>query len=134
MDFIDFEAEIDNINDDEKEEFISSDDDDSFIDDASNIFESICEHYTCQNDEVKIKDVLKNAHEKAMSDLDKASEFINFPNADLVEVLPEITTFCGSEKRISHVEKSLVALHGVGSIDSFFMQSAMQLVMKKQKK
>ena len=47
MDFIDFEVEIDNINDDEKEEFISSDDDNSFIDDASDISESICEHYTC---------------------------------------------------------------------------------------
>ena len=52
MDFIDFEAEVDTI--DDKEDFISSDDDDSFIDDASDISESVCEHYAFQNVDVNL--------------------------------------------------------------------------------
>ena len=63
---------------------------------------------------------LKNLHEKTISGLDKASEFTNFSNADLAEKLPEITTFCSSEKRLSNFEKRLLISHGVGSIDSFF--------------
>ena len=63
MDFIHFEAEVDN-----------SDGDDSFIysnyqiDDALDISESVCEHYTFQYVEVNNDDVLKNTHEKAISD------------------------------------------------------------------
>ena len=52
MDFIDFEAEVDTI--DDKEDFISSDDDDSFIDDASDISESVREHYAFQNVDVNL--------------------------------------------------------------------------------
>ena len=63
---------------------------------------------------------LKNLHEKTISDLDKASEFTNFSNADLAEKLPEITTFCSSEKRLSNFEKRFLIPHGIGFIDSFF--------------
>ena len=52
MDFIDFEAEVDTI--DDKEDFISSDDDDSFIDDTSDISESVREHYAFQNVDVNL--------------------------------------------------------------------------------
>ena len=72
-----------------------------------------------QNVELNIDDVLKNAHEKAISNLDNASEFINFSNPDLAEELPETATFGGQEKRVIDFEKSLVVPHGVGSIDSF---------------
>ena len=44
MDFIDFEAEVDNSDDDDS--FISSDDyNNSVIDDVLDLSESICEHY-----------------------------------------------------------------------------------------
>lgn len=52
MDSIDFEAEVHTI--DDKEDFISSDDDDSFIDDASDISESVREHYAFQNVDVNL--------------------------------------------------------------------------------
>ena len=34
---------------------------------------------------LNIDDVLKNAHEKAISDLDDANEFTNFSNLDIAE-------------------------------------------------
>lgn len=100
MDFVDFEVEVDSINDEEKEgsNFISSDDDDSFIDGALDISESVCEHCAFQNAEVNIDNVLKDIHDKAISDLDKASEFTNFSNADLAEELPEIAIFAARKK------------------------------------
>ena len=70
MDFIDFEAEVDTI--DDEEDFISSDDDDRFIDDASDILESVYGHYAFQNVEVNIDNVSENVHEKAISELDRA--------------------------------------------------------------
>ena len=99
MDFIVFEAEVSNSDDDDS--FISLDDDgdNSFIDDPSDISESVCEHYAFQNVEVNIDDVLKNAHEKAISDLDDACEFTNFSNPDLAEELPETVTFCAQKKK-----------------------------------
>ena len=115
MDFIHFEAEVDNSDGDDS--FIYSND---HIDDASDISESVCEHCTFQNAEVNNDDVLKNTHEKAISDLDNASEFTNFSNPDLAEELPETVTFCGQEKRVNDFEKSLIIPRGVGSIDSFF--------------
>ena len=100
MNLIHFEAEVDNSDDDES--FIYSDNDDNnFIDDASDISESVCEHYTFQNVDVNIDDVLKNANKKAISDLDHASEFTNFSNPHLAEQLPETLTVCGQEKRVS---------------------------------
>ena len=64
---------------DDDDSFIYSDDDNySFIDGASDISESVCEHYAFQNVEVSIDDVLKNTNEKAISDLDNSSEFTNF--------------------------------------------------------
>ena len=64
---------------DDDDSFIYSDDDNySFIDNASDISESVCEHYAFQNVEVSIDDVLKNTNEKAISDLDNSSEFTNF--------------------------------------------------------
>ena len=87
MDFILFEEEVHNSDDDDS--FIYSDDDNnSFNDDASDISESVCEHYAFQNPEVNIDHVLKNAHKKAISDLDDASEFTNFSNPDLAEEFP----------------------------------------------
>ena len=115
MDFIHFEAEVDNSDGDDS--FIYSND---HIDGASDISESVCEHCTFQNAEVNNDDVLKNTHEKAISDLDNASEFTNFSNPDLAEELPETVTFCGQEKRVNDFEKSLIIPRGVGSIDSFF--------------
>ena len=132
MDFIDFEAEVDTI--DDEEDFISSDDDDRFIDDASDILESVYGLYAFQNVEVNIDNVLENVHEKAISELDRAGEFTNFSNTDLSEELPEITTFCGSEKRVSDFEKTLVIPHGVGSIDSFFMQFCYSIRYEKTEK
>ena len=125
MDFIVFEAEVSNSDDDDS--FISLDDDgdNGFIDDPSDISESVCEHDAFQNVEVNIDDVLKNAHEKAISDLDDACEFTNFSNPDLAEELPETVSFCSQEKRVSDFEKSLVIPHGVGSIDSYFTQFVM---------
>ena len=104
---------------------MDDDGDNSFIDDPSDISESVCEHYAFQNVEVNIDDVLKNAHEKAISDLDDACEFTNFSNPDLAEELPETVTFCAKKKkkkkkRPNDFEKSLVIYLGVGSIDSFF--------------
>ena len=97
MDFIHLEVEVDNSHDDDS--FIYLDDDNnSFIDDASDISESSCEHYAFQNVKVNIDDVLKNAHKKAISDLHDPSELINFSNPDLAEELPEAVTFCGQEK------------------------------------
>ena len=124
MDFIVFEAEVSNSDDDDS--FISLDDDgdNGFIDDPSDISESVCEHDAFQNVEVNIDDVLKNAHEKAISDLDDACEFTNFSNPDLAEELPETVTFSAlkkkNKKRANDFEKSLVISLGVGSIDSFF--------------
>ena len=69
---------------------------------------------------VNIVNVWKNAHKKATSDLDDARELTNFSNPDLAEELSETAPFCGQEKRVSNVEKSLVISHGVGSIDLFF--------------
>ena len=64
---------------DDDDSFIYSDDDNySFIDNASDISESVCEHYAFQNVEVSIDNVLKNTNEKAISDLDNSSEFTNF--------------------------------------------------------
>ena len=84
MDFFVLEAEVDNSDDDDS--FIYSDDDNnSFINDASDTSGSVCEHYAFHNVEVNIDDVLKNAHEKAISDLDDANEFTNFSNLDLAE-------------------------------------------------
>ena len=118
MDFLVLEAEVNNS--DDNDSFIYSVDDNcSLIDDASDISESVCEHCAFQNVELNIDDVLKNAHKKAISDLDNASEFINFSNPDLAEELPETVTFCGQEKRVIDFEKSLLIPHGVGSIDSF---------------
>ena len=62
----------------------------------------------------------KNAPKKATSHLDDASELTNFSNPDLAEELPETVPFCGQEKRMSNVEKSLVISHAVGSLDLFF--------------
>ena len=62
----------------------------------------------------------KNVPKKATSHLDDASELTNFSNPDLAEELPETVPFCGQEKRMSNVEKSLVISHGVGSLDLFF--------------
>ena len=133
MDFIPFEAEVDNSDDDDS--FIYSDDDNnSFNDDASDISESVCEHYAFQNPEVNIDHVLKNAHKKAISDLDDASEFTNFSNPDLAEEFPETVTFCGQEKRVSDLEKSLVIPQGVGSIDSFCYANCSAIRYKKQEK
>ena len=73
MDFIDFEAEVDN-SDDNNSFIYSVDDNNSFINDASDISESVCEYYAFHNVEVNIDDVLKNAHEKALSDVDDASD------------------------------------------------------------
>ena len=83
MDFINFEAEVDNSDNDDS--FIYSvDDNNNFIDDASSdISESVCDHYAFHNVQVNIDDVLKNAHEKAISDLDDASDFTSFSNLDL---------------------------------------------------
>ena len=133
MDFIDFEAEVEGIDDEEKEDFniISSDDDDSFIDDCSDMSESVCKYYAFQNAQVNIDDVLKNVHDEAISDLDNASEFTDFSNADLAEKLSEITTFCGSEKRLSDFEKSLLIPQGVWSIDSFFYAVCYAIRYKK---
>ena len=118
MDFLVLEAEVNNS--DDNDSFIYSVDDNcSLIDDASDISESVYEHCAFQNVELNIDDVLKNAHKKAISDLDNASEFINFSNPDLAEELPETVTFCGQEKRVIDFEKSLLIPHGVGSIDSF---------------
>ena len=99
MDFIVFEAEVSNSDDDDS--FISLDDDgdNGFIDDPSDISESVCEHDAFQNVEVNIDDVLKNAHEKAISDLDDACEFTNFSNPDLAEELPETVTFSALKKK-----------------------------------
>ena len=124
MEFLVLEAEVDNSDDDNS--FIYQDDDDnSFIDDALDISESICEHYAFQNVAVNIDNVLKKAHEKAISDLGNANEFTNFSNPDLAEELPETVSFCSQEKRVSDFEKSLVIPHGVGSIDSYFTQFVM---------
>ena len=49
MDFINFEGEADNIDGYEQEYTLSDDDDDSFIDDASDISECVCEHYAFHN-------------------------------------------------------------------------------------
>ena len=118
MDFLVLEAEVNNSDDDDS--FIYSVGDNySLIDDASDISESVCEHYAFQNVELNIDDVLKNEHKKAISGLDNASEVINFSNRDLAEELPETVTFCGQEKRVIDFEKSLLIPHGVGSIDSF---------------
>ena len=95
MDFINFEAKIDNIDDDN----------DIFFDDTSDISESVCKHYAFQNVEVNLEEVLKEVHEKAVSDLDKVSEVRKFSN-DLVEELPEIIEFSGSQKKINKFEKS----------------------------
>ena len=76
MEFTDFEVQAGNIDDDKREEFISSDEDDSFIDDASDISESVSENYAFQNVEVNIDDVIKNVHQKAISDLGKASQVL----------------------------------------------------------
>ena len=54
------------------------DDNNSFVHDAADISESVCEHYAFQNVGVNIDNVLKNSHKKAISDLDNASEFTNF--------------------------------------------------------
>ena len=99
MDFIVFEVEVSNSDDDDS--FISLDDDgdNSFIDDPSDILESVCEHYAFQNVGVNIDDVLKNAHEKVISDLDDAFEFTNFSNTDLAEELRETVTFCAQKKK-----------------------------------
>ena len=73
MDFLVLEGEVNNSDDDDS--FIYLDDDNySVIDDASDISESVCEHYAFQNVELNIDDALKNAHEKAISDLDNASD------------------------------------------------------------
>ena len=62
MGFINFEAEVDNINGDEQEHTLSDDDDDdSFIDDASDISESVCKHYAFQNVQVNLDEVLKSS-------------------------------------------------------------------------
>lgn len=71
---------------------------DSFIDGASDISEIVCEHFAFQNVKVNIDNALKDIHEKAISDLDKASEFTNFSNADLAEELPEIAIFAARKK------------------------------------
>ena len=76
----------------------------SFIDDASDISESVCEHYSFQNVEVNI-DVLKNVHEKAICNLGNASEFTNFSDPDLAEELPETVTFCGQKKEWATLKK-----------------------------
>ena len=134
MDFINFEAEVDDINDDEQEHTLSDDDDDdSFTDDVSDISESVCKNYGFQNVEVNFDEILKEVHEKAVSHLHKTSEVINLSN-DLVEELPEIIEFSCLQKRINEFEKTLLIPHGVGSIDSFFMLFAMQFVMLTQKK
>ena len=84
MDFLVLEVEVNNSDDDGS--FIYSDDDNySFIDNASDISESVCEHYAFQNVEVNIDDALTYVHEKAISDLDNPSEFTNFSNSDLAE-------------------------------------------------
>ena len=101
MDFINFEAEVNSINDDEQEHTLSdNDDNDSFINDASDISESVCEHFAFENVEVNLDEVLQEVHEKAASDLDKAGKVTNFSN-DLVEELPEIMEFSGLQKRIN---------------------------------
>ena len=75
------------------------DDSNSFINAASDISESVCEHYVFQNVEVNIDDVSKNTHKKAISNLDDASEFTNFSNPDLAEELPETVTFSALKKK-----------------------------------
>ena len=49
-------------NDDDSFIYLDDDDNNSFIDDASEISESVCEHYSFQNVEVNTDDVLKNVH------------------------------------------------------------------------
>ena len=71
------EAEVHNSDDDGR--FIYLDDDNnSFINDASDISESVCEQYAFQNVEVNIDDVLKNARNKSISHLDDTIEFTDF--------------------------------------------------------
>ena len=111
-----------------------NDDNNSFIDDASDISESVCVHYAFQNAEINIDDVLKNMHEKAIPDLDDASEFTNFSNPDLVEELPETATFCVQEKRVNDLEKSLLIPNDVGSIDSFFNTNCYAICYEKTEK
>ena len=106
------------------------DDNNSFVHDAADISESVCEHYAFQNVGVNIDNVLKNSHKKAISDLDNASEFTNFWNPDLAEELLETVTFCGQEKRVSY----FVIHHGVGSIGSFFYEICYAVLYEKTEK
>ena len=69
-----------------------------------------------------------------MSNLDKASEFTNFSKTDLAEKLPEITTFHGSEKRLSNFETRLPIRHTVVSIDSFFLCSLLCNSLRKNRR
>ena len=133
MNFIYLEAEVDNSDDDDSLIY-SDDDNNSYIDNAQDILEKVCEHYAFQNVEVNIDNVLKNAHEKAISDLDDASEFTNFSNPDLAEELPETETFYGQEIRVCDFKKGLVILHSVGSVDSFFYAICYAIRHEKKKK
>ena len=90
MDFINFEAEANSGDDNEEQDFDLSDDDDDFIDNSSNISESVREHCVFQNVERDIDEVLKELYKQGVSDLDKASEVTNFSNTDPQEELSEI--------------------------------------------
>ena len=106
MDFINFEAEANSGDDNDEQDFDLSDDDDDFIDNSSDISESVCDHYAFQNAERDIEEVLKELYKQGVSDLDKASEVTNFSNTDLQEELSEIDDFTGSHKRIDDFEKT----------------------------
>ena len=85
MNFINFEAEGNSGDDNDEQDFDLSHGNDDFIDNSSDIAESVCDHYAFQNVERDVDGILKELYKKGVSDLDKASEMTNFSNADLVE-------------------------------------------------
>ena len=76
MDFLNFEVEADSGDDDDDDEqdFDLSDDDDDFIDNSSDISESVCNHDAFENAQRDVDEVLKELFEKGVSDLDIASK------------------------------------------------------------
>ena len=98
MDFFVLGAVVDNPDDDDS--FIYSDDgNNSFIDDASDISKAFVNIMLFRMLRLNIDDVLKNAHEKAISDLDDANEFTNFSNLDIAEGITRNCNLLWSRKK-----------------------------------
>ena len=107
MEFINFEACVDDNNiSDEDEVNFSVEKDNDFLDDSDEISENVCKYYRFHNVTRSAEDALEDAFINSSIDLENRNGVTNFcGNSD--EKVPEIDDFDRSSEKVDKFEKSL---------------------------